>query len=308
VPGDTSRVSIRGYGEDMETRELRYFVAVAEELHFGRAAARLHMSQPPLSQLVRRLESELGLELFVRTRRRVELSPAGGALLGRARAAVAAADEVAALAADVAGGRAGTLDVGFVGSAAFGILPALVRRFREQAPAVRVALHELPSARQLAALVEGRLDVGFLRAEPSDPRLRHALLAREPLLAAVPDGHPLSAGDEVAVGDLAGEPWVMFPRADGPPFFDLVVALCRAAGFEPRIEQEAVQMPTILNLVAAGLGVSLVPGSLGAAAPPGAVLRPLAADPARVPLVLAWVAGREGPALESFLGLARAAP
>jgi DNA-binding transcriptional LysR family regulator len=165
-------------------------------------------------------------------------------------------------------------------------------------------LHELTSAEQLAALDEGRIDAGFLRAVPSAPALHHAVLEHEPLLAALPGGHPLCAREAVSVADLAREPWVLFPRAEGPPFFDRVLVLCRAASFEPRVEQEATYMPTIVNLVAAGLGVSLVPGSL--TAPPGAELRPVIDAEAHVPLVLAW--GGEGPALRRFLRLAGVAP
>src|SRR5215218_798934 len=173
----------------MELRHLRAFVAVADELHFGRAAARLHMAQPPLSQLVRRLEAELGLALFHRNRRRVELSEAGADLLPSARAAIAAADGLAERAGEVADGRAGALAIGFVGSAAAGTLPELVRRVREEAPGLRLSLRELTSARQQTALGEGRIHAGLLRERPTVAGLRSTIIEQEPLLAAMPVGH-----------------------------------------------------------------------------------------------------------------------
>jgi DNA-binding transcriptional LysR family regulator len=288
----------------MELRHLRAFVAVADELHFGRAAARLHMAQPPLSQLVRRLEAELGLALFHRNRRRVELSEAGADLLPSARAAIAAADGLAARAGDVADGRAGTLAIGFVGSAAAGTLPGLVRRVRAEAPGLRLTLRELTSARQQAALGEGRIHAGLLRERPTAAGLASSVIEDEPLLAAMPAGHRLCARRQVSVADLAGEPWVLFPRDEGPAYFDRVTALCRDGGFAPRIEQEAVYMPTISSLVAAGLGVSLVPAAMRDIAPPGLELRPVRERDARIPLVLAWRDGDDSPALRRFLILA----
>jgi DNA-binding transcriptional LysR family regulator len=288
----------------MELRHLRAFVAVADELHFGRAAARLHMAQPPLSQLLRRLEGELGLVLFDRNRRRVELSDAGAALLPAARATVASADGLVALAGDVAGGLAGSLTIGFVGSAAAGTLPALVRRLRAEAPDVRLSLRELTSARQQTALREGTIGVGLLRERPPGDELSSTVVVREALLAALPAGHPLCRRARLSVADLADEPWVLFPRGEGPAFFDRIAGLCRAAGFAPRVEQEAIYMPTIVNLVAAGLGVSLVPAAMREIAPDGLELRPLRERDADIPLVLAWRTAADSPVLHRFLALA----
>jgi DNA-binding transcriptional LysR family regulator len=280
------------------------FVAVADELHFGRAAARLHMAQPPLSQLLRRLEGELGLVLFHRNRRRVELSEAGATLLPAARATVAAADGLATLAADVADGRAGSLTIGFVGSAAAGALPVLVRLLRAEAPDVRITLRELTSARQQAALRYGTIDAGLLREPPAASDLSSTVLEHEPLLAALPAGHPLCRRARLSVADLADEPWVLFPRDEGPAFHARIDGLCRAAGFAPRVEQEATYMATIANLVAAGLGVSLVPAAMRDTAPSGLELRPVRERDANVPLVLAWRTQGGGPALRRFLALA----
>jgi DNA-binding transcriptional LysR family regulator len=288
----------------MELRHLRAFVAVADELHFGRAAANLHMAQPPLSQLIRRLEAELGLELFHRNRRRVELSQAGADLVPSAREAVAAAKRVAERAAEVADGRAGALTIGFVGSAAAGTLPEIVRRVRADAPGLRLTLRELTSARQQVALRDGSIHAGLLRERPTGAGLRSAMIEDEPLLAALPAGHRLCARRQVSVADLADEPWVLFPRAEGPVFFDRIAALCRQAGFTPRIEQEAIYMPTIVNLVSAGLGVSLVPAAMRDVAPAGLELRRVREPDARIPLVLAWRDQSAGPALRRFLALA----
>jgi DNA-binding transcriptional LysR family regulator len=288
----------------MELRHLRAFVAVADELHFGRAAANLHMAQPPLSQLIRRLEAELGLELFHRNRRRVELSQAGADLVPSAREAVAAAKRVAERAADIADGRAGALTIGFVGSAAAGTLPEIVRRVRADAPGLRLTLRELTSARQQVALRDGSIHAGLLRERPTGAGLRSAMIEDEPLLAALPAGHRLCARRQVSVADLADEPWVLFPRAEGPVFFDRIAALCRQAGFAPRIEQEAIYMPTIVNLVSAGLGVSLVPAAMRDVAPAELELRRVREPDARIPLVLAWRDQSAGPALRRFLALA----
>jgi DNA-binding transcriptional LysR family regulator len=288
----------------MELRHLRAFVAVADELHFGRAAARLHMAQPPLSQLIRRLEGELGVTLFDRNRRRVELSEAGAELLGAARDAVAAADRMAERASDVADGRAGALTIGFVGSAAAGALPEIVRRARIEAPGLRLTLRELTSARQQAALREGTIHAGLLREPPAAPGLRSAVIRHEPLLAALPAGHRLCARRRVSVADLADDPWVLFPREEGPAFFDRIAALCHGAGFAPRIEQEAIYMPTIVNLVGAGLGVSLVPAAMRDIAPAEVEMRRVSEPEARIPLVLAWRDDGGGPALRRFLELA----
>jgi DNA-binding transcriptional LysR family regulator len=288
----------------MELRHLRAFVAVADELHFGRAAARLHMAQPPLSQLIRRLEAELGLTLFDRNRRRVAISQVGAELLPAARDAVAAADRMAERASEVADGRAGALTIGFVGSAAAGTLPQLVRRVRAATPRLRLTLRELTSARQQAALRDGTIHAGLLREPPTAPRLRSAVIAQEPLLAALPAGHRLTARRQVSIADLADEPWVLFPREEGPVFFDRVAGLCREAGFAPRIEQEAVYMPTIVNLVGAGLGVSLVPAAMRDIAPSAVEMRRVRDADASIPLVLAWRDEGASPALRRFLALA----
>jgi DNA-binding transcriptional LysR family regulator len=288
----------------MELRHLRAFVAVADELHFGRAAARLHMAQPPLSQLIRRLEAELGVELFHRNRRRVEISQAGGDLLPAARDAVAAADRVADRAAEVAEGRAGALTIGFVGSAAAGALPKIVRRVRADAPGLRLTLRELTSARQQAALRDGTIHAGLLHERPTAPGLRATVIEHEPLLAALPADHRLCARRKIAIADLADESWVLFPRDEGPVFFDRIALLCRQAGFAPRVEQEAVYMPTIVNLVAAGLGVSLVPAAMRDIAPAELELRPVADREASIQLILAWRDETAGPALRRFLSSA----
>lgn len=247
----------------MELRHLRYFVLVAEELHFGRAAQRAGIAQPPLSQQIRALEAELGVALFFRTRRHVELTDAGRALLPRARQLLRDAERATQAARDGAAGLTGTLRIGFPGSLAFGFAGDFVRRHRERSPDVSLELRELTSEQQRAALHRDELDIAFVRYPFRESELESIQLCREPLVAAVPGDRALAEPEGwISVDRLRDEPFVMFPRSYGPAFFDQVVGLCRAAGFSPRIEQEVIQMPTIVSLVASGVGVAVVPGSM----------------------------------------------
>ena len=298
---------VSGQERFVELRHLEHFVAVAEEMHFGRAARRLHMAQSPLSQSIRRLEAELGVPLFERDRRRVALTAMGQAMLPGAREALAAARRAGQSAKLAASGQVGQVRIGFVGSAAFSLIPDLVRAVREAAPALRLHLHELPSAEQLAALRDGLLDLAIVRAQASSAGLQVEVLRQEALVAALPDTHRLSGHARVALRELADDPWILFPRARGPAFYDQILGLCARAGFAPNVEQEASYMPTIVSLVAAGLGVSLVPGSLQRLSMQGAVLRPLKGAAARVVLAAAWHAEPVPPALQVVLDTARSA-
>ncbi|MBR1219286.1 LysR family transcriptional regulator [Bradyrhizobium sp. U87765 SZCCT0131] len=294
----------------IETRLLRQFIAVAEELHFHRAAQRLNMAQPPLSQAIRRLEDELRVRLFVRSRRDVALTPAGVAFLDTARRTLAQLSEGADHARRVAAGVAGRLAVAFVDSANYDLLPVLLRSFREQSPDVTLVLQEATSLEQVEALREGVADLGLMRwpGVPT-PGLAFERLAQEPIVAALPDDHPLARLRTVPLAHLAGEGFVFWPRHKGVGFHDQVVGLCRHAGFSPRIVQEARQMPTIVGLVAGGLGVALVPASLRQARRDGVAFRPLAVDAPRsvshVDTVAAWMAARASPVREAFLAVAR---
>jgi len=288
-----------------DLRQLRYFVAVAEEGHVGNAARRLGIAQPPLSQQMQRLEARLGVPLFDRSRRRLTLTEAGRVLRDEARALLAAADRVQEATRQAAAGDAGTLRLGFVGSAAFGALPPLVRLFRARHPRVVLDLVELSTGEQVEAIAAGDLAAGIVRAPAGGPELDALPLADEPLLAALPDFHPLAAGDEVALGALAGEPFVLFARENNPPFYDDVLAACRAAGFSPRVVQLARSMPTIASLVAAGMGVALVPAAMDRLRLAGVAYRPLAGGPVHRALALVWRRDDPSPLLGNLVAAAR---
>ena len=289
----------------MKLRHLRYFVAVGDELNFGRAALALHIAQPPLSRAIRALEAELGATLFDRGTRGVRLTGAGAALLPEARRLLRDAEAFRDGARQYAAGAAGTLSIGFVSTAAYNVLPRIVPAFRARRPGVRLALREATSDVQPAALASGELDVGFLIPGSRDPALAYAPLHREPLVAALPARRRWPV--RVSLRSLAGEAFILFPREVAPELHDAIVSLCRKAGFAPRIGQEAIQMQTIVSLVAGGMGVSLVPASLEHMRRDGVVYRPLAERGPRVEIGLAWRAADDSPLTRAFVAEARAA-
>lgn len=287
----------------MELRHLRYFIAVAEERHFGRAARRLHIAQPPLSRQIQALEAELGFTLFDRSHRRVVSTPAGDALLPHARRVFETLELGVHAARRAASGQTGRIAIGYPSSVAFSGLPELLRAFRLRSPGVELALRELPPQEQIEALKDGRLDVGFIRGPIHDDQLASRRVRSEPLFVVLPTGHPLAAQPRVALESLAREPFVSFPRQRGPAFFDYLITLCHEAGFSPNIVQEAPQMD-IVSLVAAGFGVALVPGSLKHARRPGLVFRPIVGAP-RTELLVAWRSDDASPVLRDFLEVVR---
>lgn len=289
----------------MELRHLRYFVAVAEELHFGRAAEKLHIAQPPLSQQIRRLEEELGVRLFERTRRRVQLTHAGHAFLEQARQTLAQAAQAVRVARKADQGEVGQLAVGFVDSAVYHALPPVLREFRERFPQVELVLRELGAADQFQLLRDGRLHAGFVRSGIDDPALTQKMLFDEPLMAALPRTHPLARREGVCLRDLAADPFVIFPRALGAGFYDQIVSLCRKAGFSPRVVQEANEMQTIVSLVAAGIGVAVVPASIRNLRMEGVVYLHIRKPSARTAMTLAWRRDDSSPVLKAFLQVVR---
>ena len=288
----------------MELRHLRYFVAVGDTLNFGRAALALHIAQPPLSRAIRALEGELGTTLFHRGTRGVTLTRAGAALLPEARRLLRDAEALRQNARQYAAGEAGTLAIGFVSTAAYNVLPRLVPAFRARRPGVRLLLREVTSDVQLPALVAGEIDVGFVIASSVPPALAYAPLLREPLIAALPAKRRWPS--RVPLRLLAREPFILFPREVAPELHDAIVALCRRAGFAPRIGQEAIQMQTIVSLVAGGMGVSLVPASLEHLRRDGVVYRRLAERSPSVEIGLAWRASDDSPLTRAFVAEARA--
>ncbi|TDH62038.1 LysR family transcriptional regulator [Dankookia rubra] len=294
----------------MELRHLRYFVAVAEERHVTRAAERLGMQQPPLSQQIRALEAELGVQLLRRRPRGVEPTEAGLAFLGEAQAILARLAAATATARRIAAGEQGRLAVGVPPTAPFHpFVPGVIRSFREAWPLVTLTLEECLRAELVERLQDGRLDIAFFRAEAALPEglVLHRLL-EEPMVAALPAGHPLAAeaGPALTLAALAGETFIAYARQQGPALFEAMLAGCLAAGFSPRLGQEAPRVTSALSLVAAGLGVTLVPASTRRVALEGLAYRKLAGE--AVPrAVLAIVARRDGgsAAARNFLALVR---
>jgi DNA-binding transcriptional LysR family regulator len=275
----------------VELRHLRYFVAVAEELHFGRAATRLRISQPPLSQQIRQLEAELEVVLFHRTRRRVELTAAGRAFLPEAQRVLEQADRAARSARRASRGEIGELAIGFVPSADLDLLPRVLRLWKARVPDVPVELHALFPEQQIQALRQGRIQVGLVRLPVDESDLVVEPIRREPLVAVLPARHPLARRARVRLADLASEPMILFPRRVAPGYRDLFVAACRRAGFVPRRAPETESIQTNLGLVAAGLGVTLMPASIRSLQRAGAVYRPLAPPVPHVDMAAAY--GRE---------------
>ena len=290
----------------MELRHLRHFVALAEEEHFGRAAERVFVVQQALSNSIRNLEEEVGVPLVSRTTRRVQLTPAGKEFLVGARETLALAGQTVERARRAAQGEVGRLRLGFVSGLAFGGLPEIVRRFREALPDVSVDLHELTAQEQEAALRSGQIDVGLMLLPVRDPALQARPLWREPLVVALPAGHPLASRSRVAVAELRDEPFVFFPRPLRATYFDQVMRFCAGAGFTPRVVQEAIEIPTLLSLVAAGIGVFLPIEFFSRLSLPGVVYRPLEDSPV-VEIVAVWSRGGDGAIVKSFLDIAGAA-
>ncbi|WP_405014199.1 LysR family transcriptional regulator [Kitasatospora sp. NBC_01539] len=291
-------------GPELALHQLHAFTVLAEELHFGRAAERLGTAQPPLSQQIRRLEARVGHPLFLRGPGRVSLTPAGEELLPAARRAL---DDVAVglrAARRVASGEAGLLRIGFAASLAPTVLPELLRAFRDLHPGVELEIREMTTAPQVAALLEGALDVGLLREPPDEPGLAVRPLLTEGFVAVLPTGHPLAARRVVPVAALAAEPFVLLPRADGPTVHDRIVGVCREAGFEPRVVQRAVEWQTVAALVAAGFGVSLAPESVRRLRLPGVAYRRTSPAAARTSVAVAWRAGDDRPLPAHFLAVA----
>ncbi|TVQ25589.1 MAG: LysR family transcriptional regulator [Leptolyngbya sp. DLM2.Bin15] len=289
----------------MELRHLHYFIAVAEELHFSRAAERLCISQPPLSQQIRSLEDELGVRLFERTKRHVQLTEAGKVLLERSYLVLAQLEQAIEATQRVGRGEVGRLAIGFVGSATYTVLLEILSAFRAQFPAVELQLRELTTAQQIQALHDKQVDIGIVRSAISEPGLSVELLLPESLVLALPEAHPLSTQTEVSLSTLADELFILFPAKMGPVFYKQIIHSCQQAGFRPKVAQEAVQMQTIIGLVAAGLGIAIVPASLQNFHRNGVIYRPLQEQIPQTGLYLAWRQHDSSPVISAFLNLAR---
>ena len=301
----------------MDLRQLRQFVAVAENLHFGRAAQALSMAQPPLSRTIRALEQELGVALFERSRRKVLLAGAGRALLHEAKSVLAAAARLADTARGAAAGEHGELVLSFVSIVDYSFLPDLLRRFTKRFPRVRVDLREATTDVQLAELRAGRCDCGILlgpaltdtpdsgSAARTGASLAYRALVSESMVLALPATHARAgAGAPIALKTLAGEAFICSPRHVAPRLYDAIIGACAAAGFSPRIVQEAIQMQTIISLVSAGMGVALVPESIMSLKRPGVIYRRVRGARPLLEIGLAWRDDNPSAVLGNFVALA----
>ena len=294
---------------NLDLRQLRYFVTVAEELHFGRAAARLHMTQPPLSQTIQALEELLGAPLFLRTRRSVALTPAGDALLPEARRMLAQAAELPELVRRAASGETGRISLAFVSSADYSVLPPFLRSYRDTFPQVQINLQEATSDLQLDDLLHNRIDAGLLIPPLPDKaraELDYMKVLSEPLILAAPAGlAALKGTGPIWLKDLPPLPLIIFPRPIAPMLHDAILACFRAAGLTPEIGQQAIQMQTIVSLVSAGMGIALVPQSVSNLMRPGVEYRSLHDPSPHVETGLAWRRDNRSPVLLGFLDLLR---
>ncbi len=287
----------------MELRHLRYFVAVAEELHFSRAAERVGIAQPPFSQQIKALEEEVGVPLLLRTKRTVELTAAGRAFLVEARKVLAQSERAVNMARRAARGEVGQLAVGFVSSTVYGRFSSVFGLMRKRHPDVNLVLQDLTSEEQIEAMKAHELDVGLVR-----PPLQNAeslslrVIGSEALMVAMPAGHRLAKQKRLKVGALAREPFLLVPRHLGPGFYDQVMALCARAGFTPNVVQEARTTQTIVSLIAGGMGVSIVPASMQTFQHEGIVYRAVEPE-VTADFAVIWRPEDRSPVLRSFLEL-----
>ncbi|MDF5730756.1 MAG: LysR family transcriptional regulator [Rhizonema sp. PD38] len=289
----------------MELRHLRYFVTLAEELHFGRAAERLHIAQPPLSQQIRQLEIELGFYLFHRTKRKVQLTEAGLVFLEEAQQILKQLEQAIQIGRQTSRGEIGQLALGFVSSAAYNVFPKILRTFRTCLPGVVLELHELTTFQQVQWLREGRIDVGFIRPPIEETGFKTETIFREPLVVALPETHPLANKLNLSLASLCSEPFILFSRINAPGLYDTLISLCQQAGFSPMVVQEAIQMQTIVSLVAAEIGVAIVPASLQHLQRTGVVYKIVQEPTPEVPLNMIWRQDDISPTVQRFIEVVR---
>jgi DNA-binding transcriptional LysR family regulator len=289
----------------MELRHLRYFLAVAEEGNFTRAAARLGIGQPPLSQQIRDLETEIGAMLFHRVPHGAELTAAGAAFLPEAKASLAAAEKARLAAQSANRGETGRLSLGFTASSAFNpVVSTTIRRFQARWPDVQLSLTEMNTLGLMQKLQHGELDATFFRPGRDDPDgIRLKRLPDEPMVVALPASHALAKRKTLPLALLAKEPFILFPRLVGLSLYDDVVRACREAGFELKVAQEAPQISSVVNLVAADLGVSIVPTSISQIKLAGVAYRPIEGPPAVARLALAVLRSKRSPVTENLMSL-----
>jgi DNA-binding transcriptional LysR family regulator len=288
----------------MELRHLRYFIAVAEELHFSKAAARLHIAQPPLSQQIQQLEAELGVKLFHRkTKRQVQLTEAGKVFLQETERLLAQLETAVAFTQRIGRGQTGQLRIGFTSLAIYDLLPLILQQFREQFLEVELVLQELTTSQQEQALKDSLIHVGFAHPPLEDDTLSYQCIHRETLVVALSSTHSLAQQERICVRSLNGEPLIVFPRYLAPGLYDRIMSLFGQVNFQPKIIQEAIQMQTIIGLVSAGMGVAITPSSLQNLQRSGVVYRPILEDVPVIETAVIWQQNSLTPIVENFLQL-----
>jgi DNA-binding transcriptional LysR family regulator len=290
----------------MEHRLLQSFVAVAEELHFGRAAKRLNISQPPLTKQIQRLERELGVALLERTKRKVELTAAGSVLLEEARSLLQQTEAATELVRKTERGETGHLSVGFIDAAIYSVVPAIVERFTRSYPDVTLELSDLRIPDQVRGVSEGRLDVGFIHPPVSGKHLAIETVLVEPLMIAVPQQHRLASHAEIPLAELANEALIQFPRSINATLYDQIIGLCQSSGFSPKILREATPKQTIIGLVSVGLGVSLLPKCLENLKRDGVVYRAISGSNLSIETSIVYRSDRLRPVTRAFIDVVRA--
>jgi len=288
----------------MELRRLRYFAVVAEELHFGRAAARLNMSQPPLSIQIKKLEDEIGVTLFIR-KRHIELTPAGKEFLEYARNALQQVQLGIRSAKRVHLGELGQLNVGFISSMGYTYIPALLAVFRKRRPDVELALNDLDTWSQFAAIKKGSLHVGVVRGPVDEPGISSVTVLTERLVVAMPINHRHSSARKVSIRDLAHDSFILSPRNISRPLNREVLRLCQRVGFTPHVSQEAIQLHVVVSLVSAGIGIAIVPESTQLLPVPGVVFRPLAERDGRAHIAVVFRTVSPSPLVREFVDVAQ---
>jgi DNA-binding transcriptional LysR family regulator len=290
----------------MELRHLRYFVVVAEELHFTRAADRLNMAQPPLSQQIHQLESELNVKLFYRTKRQVELTAAGKILLKNVYKILNDIEKACDSAQRANRGEIGEIIVGFTGSATFDILPNLIQMYRKKFPLVDLTVLQLSTTDQIHSLLSGEINIGILCAPIKNSELNFEVIRQEPFIIAMPKNHPLASDPApIDVQELSKELFIMTPRKAGQIYYDIIINICHNAGFSPNITQEVHELHTSISLVAAGMGVALVPYSIQNFRIKGIIYRQLKNSASTLKTALAWRSDEKSPLVRSFITLAK---
>ena len=290
----------------MVLRHLCYFITVATELHFGRAAEKLHIAQPPLSKQIQDLEAELGFELFNRTKRSIALTPAGQAFLVEVNQIFQQLDRAIDIGRKTSRGELGQISIGFVGSATYNILPVMLQRFRDRYPHVQIELHELTTDRQLSWLREGRIDIGLIRPPINSLGFASQIIFRESFVVVLPIDHHLARLAKIELRLLATEPFILFPRQLAPGLYDPIIAICQSAGFSPQVVQECIQMQTIVSLVSANMGVSILPESIQEAQRQGVVYKPIVASfgiEKLATIAIVWRLNDDSPTLNRLLEL-----